>query len=339
MVINMKPINNLNDIIDIPFTRSMYLVDKYGTIYDKTGNQLTHDGLEDSILNGIDRMAIAWIAFYGWYIPPSQWVNLTAHLISNGDTVDCYTIGIKHRMESLDYPGYYLIPGYSDYLITDGGRVYRRRNMTEVTPSLAATGYYTLRMKDDRGCIGNRLRHRIVAMSFIPCRGDFDTMTVNHINMVRGDDKVDNLEWVTLADNIRHGRINGSTGLKYPPIEIRDTLTNEIFQFDIYTKAAEFLGISVSTLMNWVKHGDSYSRRGYQLRYLTDKALPWSNVARMGSGFLVYPPDSRSAIICNGENAAKMVGITRTSLSRSLRNGRTTINGFNVLRQGQHKPI
>lgn len=46
--------------------------------------------------------------------------------------------------------------------------------------------------------------HRLVAMNFIGQYGDISKLTVNHIDGNKENNKVSNLEWCTISDNLKH---------------------------------------------------------------------------------------------------------------------------------------
>ena len=51
--------------------------------------------------------------------------------------------------------------------------------------------------------------NRLVAITFIP--NPLNKETVNHINGIKSDNRLENLEWATVGENIRHAI---TTGLK-----------------------------------------------------------------------------------------------------------------------------
>lgn len=81
------------------------------------------------------------------------------------------------------------------------------------------------------------LVHRLVAEAFMPSDCN---LTVNHKDGDKSNNHIDNLEWITLADNIRHAMDNGLNRCR-KKIVLIDDIGNEI-SFDSHTKASHFLG-------------------------------------------------------------------------------------------------
>ncbi len=77
---------------------------------------------------------------------------------------------------------------------------------------------------------------RLVAITFLgnPPEG----FTVNHIDGNRMNNAIENLEWLSLADNIRHGF---STGL-YPTKHITLSRNGKKYEFESMAKCDKFLG-------------------------------------------------------------------------------------------------
>lgn len=66
-------------------------------------------------------------------------------------------------------------------------------------------GYLMANLTKD-GCEKKFLIHRLVAVAFIP--NPNGKPEINHLNEIKGDNRVDNLEWCTRSENINHGTGN-----------------------------------------------------------------------------------------------------------------------------------
>lgn len=104
---------------------------------------------------------------------------------------------------------------YEDvFQVSTRGRIFSKRTNRILQASTLKTGYLGVssRIGGRKGKTICLKVHRVVAVAFVlnpnnlPC--------VNHIDGVKGNNSVDNLEWVTHSENVRHAR---DTGLCYYP--------------------------------------------------------------------------------------------------------------------------
>lgn len=104
------------------------------------------------------------------------------------------------------------------------------------------------------------LTARLVAMTFVD--GYQKDLTVNHKNGDRFDNRIENLEWLSLADNIRHGF---KTGLYFAQqkVVVYDRNKKAAIEFRSMSEASAYLGFNkgyISNLLNKSKgesHADS----------------------------------------------------------------------------------
>ena len=89
------------------------------------------------------------------------------------------------------------IYNHPDYYVSqDGEDKVDKENGVIIKPFLSTNGYLRLYIDGKQYSI-----HRLVAETFIP--NPQNLATVNHKNHIKTDNRVDNLEWMSLADNVR----------------------------------------------------------------------------------------------------------------------------------------
>lgn len=94
---------------------------------------------------------------------------------------------------------------YGGRQFVEKGKGKGRRFLSEKTVAFNMTtpGYYSVGL-----CAKKHQVHRLVAKAFIP--NPENKREVNHINGIKTDNRVSNLEWVTPSENIRHAIKSGA---------------------------------------------------------------------------------------------------------------------------------
>lgn len=100
------------------------------------------------------------------------------------------------------------IPDYEDhYMVSNKGRVMRIKGGKGatvgfiLTPTYDSHGYPTFRLSK-KSVYGRYFGHYLVMLAFVGARPQ--QMDINHINGVKTDNRLENLEYCTRSENIRH---------------------------------------------------------------------------------------------------------------------------------------
>jgi hypothetical protein len=92
----------------------------------------------------------------------------------------------------------------TQYQVDKNGSIYR--NGKGLKPLLVGGGYHQVILYHN-GSKQNKYIHRLVAECFIPNPNNHPE--VNHMNGIKTDNRVENLEWVTSGENKKHAFLLG----------------------------------------------------------------------------------------------------------------------------------
>lgn len=81
----------------------------------------------------------------------------------------------------------------------------RKHKGVLLQPAPEKDGYMLITLHKEGGGQKTPKIHRLVAEAFIPKETDDSKNQINHKNEVKSDNRVDNLEWVTPAENVNYG--------------------------------------------------------------------------------------------------------------------------------------
>lgn len=113
-------------------------------------------------------------------------------------------------------------------------------------------GYKQVRLQRDGVKLTRRV-HRVVAEAFIP--NPERKETVNHINSIRDDNRVENLEWATHQENVRHSYDSGvrtNKGEKHPRAVLTEDIVRDVrrryFEGESIRDISALYGVKYDTL-------------------------------------------------------------------------------------------
>lgn len=152
-------------------------------------------------------------------------------------------------------PGFYVIPGYMGYAITEAGDVINLETRVILKGSKNPDGYINFRLKGDTGHTLTLGLHRLMGLAFDKPEGDITALVVNHLSGVKSDNCRTNLEWTTHRGNIEHAGALGLTE-KCQPISVRDVDNNSVIKYPSIIACANALGFSKDAINYRVKVGE-----------------------------------------------------------------------------------
>ena len=116
------------------------------------------------------------------------------------------------------------IENFPNYYCDKKGNIFSKNKKLKQSKR---NGYLCVSLCDNGFCKTLNV-HRIIAQTFISNLEN--KKQINHINGIKTDNRVENLEWVTQSENTMHAIKNG---LYLPPTKNRLDLSKEVYQYDL----------------------------------------------------------------------------------------------------------
>lgn len=151
------------------------------------------------------------------------------------------------------------IKEYPAYSISTEGRIRKNSNQKLLTPSKQPNGYMKVNLFTGDGRRKKEYVHRLVALTFIP--NENHCPEVNHIDCVRDNNKVSNLEWVTREENIRKALFLNKS------IRVRKLNGEIVGEFFNIKEACSSLGLTGPNVSECLRKGRQRTHKGYTFEF------------------------------------------------------------------------
>ena len=139
------------------------------------------------------------------------------------------------------------INGYENYLIYEDGKVWSKTRK-KFRKACLNDGYFRICLNKN-----NKKKfffiHRLIALHYIPNPNNYPT--VDHINRIRTDNRIENLRWATSRDQALNKKAYSNTGEKYI------SKTNNHYHIKKNNCFQEYLNCSKYTLQDAINFRDS----------------------------------------------------------------------------------
>ena len=165
--------------------------------------------------------------------------------IYNGEVFNGYEVSTMGRVRSLNYGG--------------------RGEVQELKLREHTSGYLQVTLCKDskkKTCY----IHRLVGCTWIP--NDDNKPTINHLNEDKHDNRVENLQWADMNEQVHHGTFQQRMKKTITEIKGKRVLCVETGQvFDSVKQASEWLGVSKNAIRKACL-GKSKTCRGYTWKFV-----------------------------------------------------------------------
>jgi hypothetical protein len=156
----------------------------------------------------------------------------------------------------------------TNYEVSNLGRIKNTKSGQILNPGIAGNGYKQVSLRIiDSDKFEKRYVHRLVATYWID--NPEEKREVNHKNLNRTDNRVENLEWITSSENQKHKYANGNYKTSNRKVVQLDENDNQIKTYSSVAEAAKAMGINRQGIDKVCK--GTYGRKtaaGFKWKYL-----------------------------------------------------------------------
>lgn len=236
---------------------------------------------------------------------------------------------------------YRIIPSFSRYAISANGTCINRYTLHKLTARVNAYGYAVISLKDP---VTDEYRdvgiHWLIANAWINKNQNSSAVTVNHKDLNKLNNTVDNLEWATYKANVNHAKHHGVVG-KLVGVELMSILTHEVLHFNNMTSAAAYLNIDVSVIKAAKFNNKHTILDKWYIKFIlnTDNSyIPPSDGRNRKIPIEVCKDGKYIGIVKSLRELHAKTGICRTALSRLLNsNGKYSLYGYSIRRMSNEQ--
>lgn len=209
------------------------------------------------------------------------------------------------------------------YSVSNYGEIRNDSTKTLLEGSVANNGYRMvhLRYRIDKNCSV----HRLVMKAFSP-QEDMDELQINHIDGNKLNNKIDNLEWSTALDNMRHSFQTGLQRFQMKECHMYDLKGNYIKSFINSREAEKEIGIDNSNILRCLSGQQTHCHQYQFKNYKVNKIDEWKDWKE--NTIFVYNDNGEYIDTYESQqNCAKAFGVSESSISRYI-NGARKLKGF-----------
>lgn len=210
------------------------------------------------------------------------------------------------------------------YSVSNDGEVRNDSTKTLLKGSVSKNGYRMVHLRQHMNKICSV--HRLVMKAFQPCEL-MDELQINHKDGDKLNNNIDNLEWCTALENIRHSYETGLQKYKMLPCHVYDLDGNYITSYANALEAAKDIPVNQSSINQCLKGEWAHCKQWQFKTFKKSKIDPWTFNNGKGKKVFVYDVGGDFVTVYDTQiEAARALGVNKKTIPAHIKNGRPIAN-------------